>query len=483
MFFSDSTLQKRVETLEEESQSIILKIAKVEEDVAKKTSDYEEQAKNASAQALISLNETDALKNAAKETSEELNKKIAEAKIDVEKAISLSAEITTTSAIVKEKEDEISKTLKALTDRSTFLEQKFNAIETIIEKTAEIEEKVVELEDIFKRGDDNDSKINALFKQIADRKKEIDDIYYRINGYKAKDSTEVDITGLKTELEESYTLIKDKLDKTERELIDFKANTVNAYVGFSEEKEKLFTANLTNWNEKLGGIEKKINELLPHALTAGLSYAYSEKKVDEIKDSKSHSTTFNRAIWGLVLVSLIPFTVSLKSIVDDVSLEIVILRIPKLVLAILPLYIPVLWVAYSSNRKLNLSKRLIEEYSHKEVLSKTFEGLSRQIEDVKDGNISEDLKIKLLYNILEVNSENPGKLISDYNKSDHPLMDALDKSIKLSNAVTKLAKIPGFSKLAASLEKKSQEILKEEGKKAEAGIAGLDENIAKGKTA
>jgi hypothetical protein len=100
--------------------------------------------------------------------------------------------------------------------------------------------------------------------------------------------------------------------------------------------------------------------------------------------------------------------------------------------------------------------------------------LSKQIENINDSDISGDLRIKLLYNILEVNSENPGKLISDYNKSDHPLMDALDKSIKLSNAVTKLAKIPGFSRITASLERKSQEILKEEAKKADAAINSLD---------
>jgi hypothetical protein len=123
---------------------------------------------------------------------------------------------------------------------------------------------------------------------------------------------------------------------------------------------------------------------------------------------------------------------------------------------------------------MNLTKRLIEEYSHKEVLSKTFEGLSKQIDGIEDKTTSADLRIKLLYNILEVNSENPGKLISDYNKTDHPLMDALDKSIKLTNAVTKLSKIPGFSKLAATLERKSKKILNEETKKVDAGLATLD---------
>jgi len=134
-----------------------------------------------------------------------------------------------------------------------------------------------------------------------------------------------------------------------------------------------------------------------------------------------------------------------------------------------------MWVAYSSNRKLNLSKRLIEEYAHKETLSKTFEGLSHQINNIDDKDISNDLRVKLLYNILEVNSENPGKLISDYDKSDHPLMDALDKSIKLTNAVAKLSNIPGFAKLASSIEKKSQKIFEEQKRKAEAGIDSIEE--------
>ena len=51
---------------------------------------------------------------------------------------------------------------------------------------------------------------------------------------------------------------------------------------------------------------------------------------------------------------------------------------------------------------------------------------AKELESFEDKNIDAGL---------EVNSKNPGKLISDYNKSDHPLMDVLDldKSIKLTN--------------------------------------------------
>ena len=88
---------------------------------------------------------------------------------------------------------------------------------------------------------------------------------------------------------------------------------------------------------------------------------------------------------------------------------------------------------------MNLSKRLIEEYTHKEVVSKTFEGLSAQIEGIKDSKVSAELKAKLLHNILEISLENPGKLISDYNKSDHPILEkipGLSKALSQTNSKT-----------------------------------------------
>ena len=49
-------------------------------------------------------------------------------------------------------------------------------------------------------------------------------------------------------------------------------------------------------------------------------------------------------------------------------------------------------------------------------------------------------------------------------------MDALDKSIKLTNAVAKLSNIPGFNKLAASLGKKTETLLAKENDKANQGL-------------
>jgi len=305
----------------------------------------------------------------------------------------------------------------------------------------------------------------------------VDSLYYDIIGYTDTDKNtgeEIVVPGKKEELQNSYLAIKEKISDAKKNLLEFVTETKNNFKAFEEQKNTELSTALEKWQAEFNSILQKIEALLPNALTAGLSSAYSTKKDDEIKESNGYSRTFTNSIWGLVGVSLIPFVISIISLIRNENYSDVLLSLPRLVLSILPLYIPVLWVAYSANRKINLSKRLSEEYAHKEVLSKTFEGLSTQINNIENKDISNDLRNKLLYNILEVNSENPGKLISDYNKSDHPLMDALDKSVKLANAVEKLAKIPGLSKLAHILDKKSKGVLAEEEKKANSGLDNIE---------
>ncbi len=161
------------------------------------------------------------------------------------------------------------------------------------------------------------------------------------------------------------------------------------------------------------------------SLTAGLSSAFSSKKEEEVASSEKLQKRFNQGINLMIGVSLIPVAVSVFFLFKGISFEEVILRLPRIVLAIIPMYIPVLWFTYSANKKLNLSKRLIEEYAHKEVLSRTYEGLSTQIDSLKNPEQSKDLRFRLLSNFLQVSSENPGKLISNYETSDHPVMEAL----------------------------------------------------------
>lgn len=478
--------EERIGYLEEERQKIWEQIISLQgkighleketdllkDQVDKKTSDYEAEAKLSAEQSLEYQESTEEAKNTAVTNLVEINAKLVELRGIYKNIVELHTQAVDYIDSSKENSNLIQNIYENIQSKNTSAQNQLGDIEKIFENKPIIDEKIGRLTEVFARGDDYDSKLSTLYKSITERKKEIDDLYYDIFGFTEKDESgeSIETTGKKEELNVAYEETKKGLQELDKSFVTLTQEVQKNYEKFLNHSNASLNDKLKSWQANLESVSNRLEELLPRALTTGLSYAYSEKKDKEETERKKLSTTFLIGIGGLIVVSLIPLGVSLNSISQNVPFEEVILRIPRVVFAILPLYIPVLWVAYSSNKKMNLSKRLIEEYTHKEVLSKTFEGLAKQISNVKDDEVSADLKIKLLYNILEVNSENPGKLISDYDKSDHPLMDALDKSIKLTNAVTRLSKIPGFTKLASTLAKKSEDILEKEGQKAEAAI-------------
>lgn len=449
--------------LESERKKIWERLVQLQGDIDKKTSDYESEARQAS-------KKCSEYRNRCEETKEEAGRYLVEiknSKDDVEKKKGEVLELFNQTKAKESAIDELHQQITAVHDdisnRKDTLEEQIGELESLFEKHASFTEKINSLTNLYTQSEDYASKLKVSYNQLVSRKNEIDQLYYEIIGFTETDSEtneETEVPGLKGELEVAFTELK------------------TGFAEFEKSTKKEVAETIKGWNAEYDSVIARIRSLLPNALTTGLSYAYTQKKEDEIRESGILQKVFQRAIVGLVCVSLIPFLVSIYLIVVGTSLDETILKLPRLALAILPLYIPILWVAYSANRKLNLSKRLIEEYTHKEVLSKTFEGLSTQLESLEDSPASEELRTKLLFNILEVSSENPGKLISNYDKSDHPLMDALDKSVQLSNAISRLAKIPGMSKLVTALERKSDRMLNEEAKKAEEGIV-----VAQTKTA
>ncbi|MEQ1639153.1 MAG: hypothetical protein ABL903_21045 [Methylococcales bacterium] len=396
-----------IEYLENERIKLWEKIVELQDLIKKKTSDYEHEAKQASKKCSEYKNKCESSQNEANRLLgkvQEVSNRIQESKVT-----SLITEIEVFHT-------ELAPKKQAITEQVVELEKLFADHDTYAEQ-------LQELESISTSADESSTKIDVIFKHLTSRKKEVDQLYFEVFGYTETDEAtgkKIEVAGLKNELDKTYSELKDRFEK------------------FSSIKNQEFNDTLNGWKAEYSSTLQKIESLLPNALTAGLSHAHSKKKDDEIKESLELDKMFKKYIYGLLAISLIPFAISIYMLFHGVSLEESILKMPRLILSIIPLYIPVLWVAISTNRKMNLSKRLIEEYTHKEVLSKTFEGLSKQIEDIKNPKTSADLKIKLLSIILDVSSENPGKLIYDYNKSDNPLID----------------KIPGMPKLVEMLENK-----------------------------
>ena len=360
-----------------------------------------------------------------------------------------------------------------LRDRVTGLEEKEGKITEVLKGCGE---KANEIDNLKKAVDESVVKVGEALKssESAEGKiREIEKEGIEFSG-KIKDYIETveDVTKKAEVAQENATKVVSE-SKTAADSL----NTTYAEKGEALVKkvEQEYDETLEKWNKEHGAILERIEDLLPRALTTGLSYAYSDKKKIEVTDYNKFTGNFKWSIGGLVAVSLIPFAFSIVRLIQEIPLVTVVFDLPRVVLAILPLYIPVVWLAYSANKKMNLSKRLIEEYTHKEVLSKTFEGLSNQINGLRNDSIAKDLRLKLLYNVLEVSSENPGKLISDYDKSDHPFMEALEKSAKLASAVHKLSDIPGFGRIVAVLDKKAKEILEDEVKKSAEGMEALEE--------
>ncbi|WP_439475329.1 hypothetical protein [Algoriphagus formosus] len=473
MGFLEGGKSDQLKYLEEERVKLWKRLSSLEAEfsnfkklVEKRTPEAEAEAKSHSKMASEYRNKVEKRLNEANELLEKIIKQLdlsIEKREEIEKE---NTDIKTHITSISESISLINETEKKLNDKIEFINLKIKNVDNIFEKYPDLDDELKNLENLIEEIDENKEKSDITLSEVNKRKKEIDNLYREIFGYTQKnDKTgeEIKIEGKKEELDNSYEILFDQLEEAENKIKTINDEYKNKYKGFEDQYKQKYTS-----------IINEISSLLPNALTAGLSSAFSKKKEDEESASIKLQRKFNLGIYFLIGISIIPLAISVYFIVKNIELLEVINRVPKIVLAIIPMYIPALWFTISASKKLNLSKRLIEEYSHKEVLSRTYEGLSTQISNIQDSEQSEELRFRLLTNFLQVTSENPGKLISNYNTSDHPVMEALEQSYKFQLAIDKLDSIPGLGKVAAILEKKAKRKLDEKAKKLDEGI--LKEN-------
>lgn len=359
-------------------------------------------------------------------------------------------------------------------EHATEITNDYEAIKKALAQSEELPTQVLTVTKLLEEAKTINESIKNLLTHSMKRKTEIDDLHVKTFGADVKDSAgeTAHIDGLVDELDRTYDSLVSRSESLEVTLQEAVKDITEKHHAHLDRDKTDFDALLVKSTDSIGAITDQITGLLPGAMAEGLSAAYEKKKEDEIASQSKHEFSFRVAIGLMVAVSLIPFGVDVYLLIGKgFDILQVISNTPSIIVSILPLYFPVLWLAYSSNKKLNLSKRLIEEYTHKAVLGKTFSGLSNQIESLPhESSVRDDLRTKLLFNLLQVSSENPGKLITDYNKSDHPLMEALENSAKLSDSMEALAKIPGFSAISKSVTARVESALSKEAAKVEEGL-------------
>lgn len=421
--------------------------------------------------------------NARRKTSEHRNKaeKAHTEAVDFTNKIKqLSQELFSDHEIQISRTEEVNALLvklKSIDQKYSGLDEKVEALDILVTQAEALTNRAEVLEDVMDDVDERAEKIKAIFSDSSNIHVSINKVYREIFGYKDKDEDgdEIQIDGLRSKLEKSFEELSDRINGSTDDLEKSESDYNNARDKYLNENDQKVTDKIEFWGEQCEHIKEKILSHLPGAMTAGLSSEFAKKRIKEQRAGFFSNVMFILSLLLLVLVSLIPFCSSYYLFLTQGKLfQDIITDLPTMTVSLIPLYMPLLWMAYSSSKKVNLSKRLVEEYSHKEVMSGTIEGLSKKIAEVDDDDISADLRVKLLYNMLEVSAENPGKLISDYQKADHPLLDALDKSSKLTRAVEGLAKIPGFTKLAGILEQKNDELLRSSNKAAEDGLGTVN---------
>lgn len=460
--FEDKKSKEKIEYLEEERRKLWGRLTQLEKDhkdlqqlVGRKATDDEKEAAQSSRKAAEFRNKTEQRFEEANNFVKVIEDYVQLGADKLAEISKLENDVLLLTQAINEIKLNVETTEVEIFDNVRLLEKKIQTFNDFFEQYPDLNSQLEEVDGHMASIADNVSKSTITVTQINKRKQDIDTLYREVFGYSEtdEDGNESRVEGLKDELDESYKKLEEKLEEAFETIKTLSENSHKSFADFQKSHK-----------EKYDAITLEITSLLPNALTAGLSSAFSKKKGDEEKSAIALQSKFTNGIYLLVAVSILPFIVSAYFLYHQVPLNEVINRLPRLVLAIVPMYVPVLWFTYSANKKLNLSKRLIEEYSHKEVLSKTYEGLSKQITGLNNDEQSLELKYRLLSNFLQVSSENPGKLISNYEASDHPVMEALEQSYKFQIALDKLDSIPGLGKVAAMLESRAK---KKMGKKAE----------------
>jgi len=158
----------------------------------------------------------------------------------------------------------------------------------------------------------------------------------------------------------------------------------------------------------------KIEGLLQGASAVALSKSFKEHK-----DSYNKPNTFYTWMFILAIIALMVGTlITLSQVEYDLS------KAWKYTIANIPFIGGAVWLAIHANKQRSQNRRLQEEYAYKEDVSKVYYGLKKEIEELDDEDLGEELKDKILSTILEVVSLNPSNTLESSSHNDQgPLLD------------------------------------------------------------
>lgn len=210
---------------------------------------------------------------------------------------------------------------------------------------------------------------------------------------------------------------------TAKSLADIAETTdarVKAYEMRLADLEKLATERL-----------KTIESLLPGATSAGLAFAFEQRRKHFKWPQRIWQGVFIACVLALLALAAWEFGVVTKA--DAL------LTYQKLGLSLLhrlPFALPLIWLAFHSSHKAALAQRVEEDYGFKETVSRSFEGYRHEMAELEGKATPDSPVTQLCARTLGVITRRPGMI---YEK--HPLnMTPLDALTESAVPIVELAK-------------------------------------------
>lgn len=290
------------------------------------------------------------------------------------------------------------------------------------------------LEQIETRAQQVEQKINesqVFLDQISQHKTSAEQWRGEIETVKSQSAEAFgEIKALKEEIEETKDELTEKLNVVEVKKEDIDKFFIKIFGEEDEQgkrsgglsirlnqKEKEADAFLNTQEKKYKELFEKIESLLPGATSTGLAQAYYDQKISYKWPVIIWAIVFVLALVGVFITGLLSYENGVKlSFKELLNVE----QATSKLIARIPFFFALIWLAAFSSKQYRQSKRLEQEYAHKEVLAKSYQGYKRELES--QGKTAADKEIiGALHKVLVATiAKNPSEIMDDGQKDDTP---------------------------------------------------------------
>ena len=332
------------------------------------------------------------------------NKKKSELDLQEERINALWARIDAREA----KETELNKKIEELKPTVNSFEE---AIKTVITDAETASKNIKTLEEAFaKKNEELQESVKPFSNLLTDIKTSYEDFFSKPDAtIQSKAEKLADHHSTIQKFEQSSLALKNEIEGFR----DYIFGNEEAKVGgFKQEAEALVKTNKTlmdSWATSYSALNEKINGLLPGGTSTGLATAYQNQRL---------SYKWPVIIWSsafvLTLIGMIWFAIYNYKEVTNFKQSI------NYIMARLPFFAVSIWLATFIGKRLNQNMRLMQEYSFKEALAKSYEGYKKEIEKLADEDAKAILIKKQLETMVEMFGFNPSQTLESHSHNEEP---------------------------------------------------------------